>query len=129
MKLRLRNNSIRIRLTQKEVENFATFGRVEDVTEFGPDAEQRLAYALEMSGTSDQIRAVFACGRITLVMPKTGTEEWIDSDQVSFSSEQPIADGRSLKILIERDFACLKPRPGNDDEDAFPHPLAASQKC
>jgi hypothetical protein len=28
----------------------------------------------------------------------------------------------SLQILVEKDFACLTPRKGEDDGDAFPNP-------
>ncbi len=45
MKLRIRGNSVRLRLTRGEVEDFDREGRVEDAAQFGPGA--RLAYALE----------------------------------------------------------------------------------
>jgi hypothetical protein len=37
---------------------------------------------------------------------------------------QPIGEGATLAILIEKDFSCLTPRPGGDDDDCFSHPKA-----
>jgi hypothetical protein len=34
-----------------------------------------------------------------------------------------------LKILVEKDFACLAPREGEDESDMFPHPKAATDGC
>ncbi len=34
-----------------------------------------------------------------------------------------VDDGDSLKILVEKDFACLAPREGEDESDMYPHPL------
>ena len=49
--------------------------------------------------------------------------QWTESEQVAIKQEQNIGDGRTLLLLIEKDFACLKPRSGKDeDADAFPHP-------
>lgn len=31
--------------------------------------------------------------------------------------------GRTLRILIEKDFSCLEPRDGEEDTDTFAHPF------
>ncbi|GIT14245.1 MAG: hypothetical protein CM1200mP36_00010 [Gammaproteobacteria bacterium] len=37
--------------------------------------------------------------------------------------EQSLDDGGRLKILVEKDFVCLAPREGEEDEaDMFPNP-------
>ena len=41
-------------------------------------------------------------------------------------SELALEDGDSLKILVEKDFACLVAREGEDESDMFPHPAAGS---
>ena len=45
MKLRIQGNSLRLRLTQKEVAQLCEWGRVESVVEFSPG--QELVYLLE----------------------------------------------------------------------------------
>ncbi|MGH8167708.1 MAG: DUF7009 family protein [Woeseiaceae bacterium] len=41
---------------------------------------------------------------------------------------QPL-DGDELSILVEKDFACLAPREGEDDSDKFPNPLEGKATC
>ena len=43
--------------------------------------------------------------------------------------EQVLDDGAKLAILVEKDFACLAPREGEDESDMFPHPDAGSSAC
>jgi hypothetical protein len=122
MKLRLRHNSIRLRLTQSEVREFAENGSVEDGLEFG--ANTKFRYRLERSPEADSITANFKDGRITITVPENEGMSWAGSDQVGLRS-LPGSDGVGiLSILIEKDFACLEPR-GSEDDDAFPNP----RKC
>ena len=55
--------------------------------------------------------------------------QWAESENVSIASEQLLDDGGQLKILVEKDFACLAPREGEDESDMFPHPDADSESC
>ena len=59
----------------------------------------------------------------------TSAPEWVDSDEVSISSEQQLDQGGLLKILVEKDFACLAPREGEDESDMFPHPQQGEVTC
>jgi hypothetical protein len=122
MKLRVKNNSVRLRLTQAEVARLAENGRVEELIEFGVKPNQRFVYALEISTETEEIRAKLENNRITILIPKTRAEDWTQSDRTGMETEQNIGDGKTLRLLIEKDFACLEPRRGEDDADAFPHP-------
>jgi hypothetical protein len=46
--------------------------------------------------------------------------------QISLEAEQPLNADEKLKLLIEKDFACLVGRAAEEDAGAFPHPLAGS---
>jgi hypothetical protein len=52
---------------------------------------------------------------------------WAASELVSIDGEQGLDDGSVLRILVEKDFACLAPRAGEDESDMFPHP--GSEPC
>jgi hypothetical protein len=119
MKLRIRGSTIRLRLTQGEVARVASEGRVEDAIVFAPG--EKLVYALAL-GEGPSLRARYAPGRIDVTAPRAAAREWADSDRVGMEGEQPIEGGVALKILVEKDFACLKPRSDDDDADAFPNP-------
>jgi hypothetical protein len=113
MKLRIRGNSIRLRLTKSDVETFAADGRVEDSIDFG-DGKAKFTYALENSDRAQSF-AEFDGATITVFVPRGAAREWIGSDQVGIEAD-PTSGPR---ILIEMDFACLHERPGEPDDDAF----------
>lgn len=122
MKLRLRSNSLRLRLTKSEVARFAETGRVEEVIEFGLEPSQRLAYSLERDAENEEMRADFGHSHITVFVSRTAANEWTSTEQIAMETDQNIGAGKILHLLVEKDFACLEARPGEDD-DAFPHPL------
>ena len=119
MKLRIQGDSIRLRLTQSEVAHFAADGTVEATTHFGPG--RTLTYALQ-SADADDLSAEFGDGTLTVFVPRAWATPWAESEQVGFEGTRDAGDGRTLALLVEKDFECLHKRP--DEEDAFPHPLA-----
>jgi hypothetical protein len=123
MKLRIRGNSLRLRLTKSEVARFGAAGNVEDAVEFGGDPPQRLIYALVAASDIENTTARFENDRITVFVPKLQADRWTKSNRVGLEDEKPIAENRTLRILIEKDFACLEPREGEEDVDTFDHPF------
>lgn len=121
MKLRVRNNSIRLRLTQTEVAAFVNDGAVEESIEFGLNSEKHLIYRLEQAAV-ENICADFADGKITISVPSEQAENWLKTNQIGIKTEQYLSVGKTLKILIEKDFACFEQREGEDESDSFPHP-------
>jgi len=120
MKLRIRGSSLRLRITKGEVERLRAGQMVVETVPFGPSA---LSYALRVAETP-AIHAHFEAGRIEVEVPRALAEEWLGSERVGIAAEQVVGEGGPLQILLEKDFACLKPRQGDDDSDAFPHPGA-----
>ncbi len=117
MKLRLRGNSLRLRLTQTEVRDLAARGRVEESVGFGPGSQ--LVYTLRCG---DAFVARFAGGAVEVEVPTRDVKTWAESERVSLETEQPIGEGGTLRILVEKDWQCVRPRTGEDESDAFPHP-------
>jgi hypothetical protein len=121
VKLRIRGDSLRLRLTRGEVTSLREHGEVAETIHFGGRA---LEYVLR-SAEVDAPRASFVGDRIEVAIPRAAAETWAGSDQVGIEAEQEL-EGGSLRLLIEKDFQCLAPREGEDDSDAFPHPGAES---
>lgn len=119
MKLRLRGNSLRLRLTQGEVNDLVRCGSVEEKTAFGPEA--LLSYAIAL-GDAPSVSASFEAGAIRVTVPRAEARAWATSDRVGIEADQATFGGASLRVLIEKDFACLKARTGEDERDAFPNP-------
>jgi len=129
MKLRIRGNSLRLRLMRGEVERFGETGRVTETIRFGVSPREQLTYSLEASSDAKAIGAHFADNQITVTIPDTMARNWVDSDLITLDSNQPLetdAPESVLKILIEKDFVCLDRKDDPDNADAFPHPTG---KC
>ncbi len=119
MKLRIRGNTIRIRVSQGEMAEIAAVGLAEDAIEFGPGA--RLAYRVQVV-PEGPVGASYQVDCVSVSLPRALVEHWQGSDEVSIQAEQSLADGQVLKILVEKDFACLAPREEDDEGDLFPNP-------
>ena len=123
VKLRVRDNSIRLRLTRGEVDRMAAEGLVKASVPFS--AGVSFDYVLESSRACVDPSAFLSNNVLTVSLPEESTRRWASSDAVSISAEQALDDGQSLKILVEKDFACLAPRDGEDESDMFEHPASA----
>ncbi len=114
MKLRIKGNSIRLRLTQSEIASLRQGSSIEEIVRFSPTS--RLAYVLERGGT--ELAASFEGGRIAVRVPDALARELCDTDRVGVEG----AAG-DVHVLIEKDWQCLAPRD-EDESDHFPHPNA-----
>lgn len=120
MKLRIRGNTVRIRVSQSEMAELTEDGSTKDSIEFGP--ESRLSYRVEVV-SEGPISASYEGDCVCIRLPQAAIDRWQRPEEVAMEGEQPLADGRSLKILVEKDFACLAPREGEEDAGGlFPNP-------
>ncbi len=121
MKLRIRGDSVRLRVTRGEVEQLAAGTSIVEETHF-PDAV--LTCRLNVSD-NEEFTASFGDGVLVVSLPKSRTLDWTGSDEVSLFTEQKIEGAGTLSLLVEKDFSCLAPDPQRDaadDADSFPHP-------
>ena len=121
MKLRIRGDTLRIRLKRGEVEQVAAGSPIVEETHFPTSV---LTCRLELSADGD-FSADFQSGSLVVRLPSAEVLSWAGSDEVSLFAEQKLSDARSISLLIEKDFACLEPghhRDCDDDADTYPHP-------
>jgi hypothetical protein len=126
MKLRIKGNTLRLRLTQTEVARLGAEegGRVEDEVLFAPGVSLRYAIeARDGADAADAPRADYADGAVRVVVSASVARRWIASDDPGIAGEQPNGSADPLRILIEKDFACLHRE--SEDADAFPNPAHA----
>lgn len=116
MKIRIKDNSIRFRLTQSEVSELGRNGLISGNTEFPGNT---FTYAVERTEEST-LSAEFEANRMIVRVPAPMVSEWVSTDRVGF-------DGQSgkIKILVEKDFVCLD-NTLEDQSDNYPNPNA---KC
>ncbi|NOR36414.1 MAG: hypothetical protein GQ577_06665, partial [Woeseiaceae bacterium] len=125
MKLRIRENSVRLRLKRSEVDQIASGKSIVEETHF-PDSV--LTYRLDVSDDG-RFSTSFNEGNLAIRVPLSELAQWAETDQVSMVAEQALANSGTLSLLIEKDFSCLAPghhRPDEDDVDTYPHPESAS---
>lgn len=121
MKLRIKGDSLRLRLTQGEMRTLAERGEVEDRISFAGGA--KLRYRLRVEAENSAISASYESNLIYILVPRTLAERWWSTDLVTLSAIESVAPGE-LRIVLEKDWACLAPREGEDESDNFPHPEA-----
>ena len=98
MKLRIHQNSLRLRLNRSDVEQFRKTGICAECLRFGSGSQ--LTYM---------------------------AQEWSGSDQVSLSLNRTDVGGPSLSIEKDFQCLHRDETSPSDDLDAFPNPLAGDQ--
>jgi Family of unknown function (DUF7009) len=125
VKLRIKGDSLRLRLSQGEMRALAERGEVEDRIAFPGGAALR--YRLRVDQDNDVISAGYTSNLIDILVPRVLSERWCGTDLVTLSASQAMPQGE-LRIVLEKDWACLAPREGEDESDNFRHPLAGTGK-
>jgi uncharacterized protein DUF7009 len=115
MKLRIKGNSIRVRLSETEVNSLAEGTAVIEETCFPSSS---LAYKVQMSSAGS---VEFKDNVLTVNLAKADINDWATTDLVSISKEFPVIKGNILSILVEKDFKCLTVRP-EDESELYPNP-------
>ena len=114
MKLRIKNNSLRYRLTKSDVAQLSENGFLEDQVDF---AGQAFTYALQLTYDS-QLSATLTNNTITLFAPRFMIDELVETAKVGFEN-----NSGTLSLLLEKDFTCLD-NVAEDQSDNYPNPLA-----
>jgi len=113
MKLRLRGDTLRLRLRKSDIDTLAAVGRVEEFTPFG---KRLLVYSLNLDETAETPHAVLLDDEICVNLPKRQGMAWCRGKETSI-----VSAGVVPAVLIERDFvrsAVEEP----DDYDRFMNP-------
>ena len=113
MKLRIRDNSVGLRLTHDEVDTLRKQGVVSARTGFPGGRELR--YELESSPASVAPAAFFSDNVLTVRVPETAVLAWATTEQVTIEGEQVLVDGEKLTIAVEKDFSGCT-RAGDEGE-------------
>jgi hypothetical protein len=118
MKLRIKGNSIRIRLTKTEVSTIATAGYLQAETLF---VNNKLVYALQRVDEGNELTATLEQNKITVFVPSALTKDWPSNNIIGFEANMPLADNKTLYLLVEKDFVCLD-HTNEDQSDNYENP-------
>ncbi len=123
MKIRIKGDTLRLRLTQTEIQTLAETGLVKDAICFAPN--NSLNYCLKVADVA-HLQAQYLQHSIAVLMPHTMAQQFTTTNLVSCQHLDPSNNKNGLQLLVEKDFQCLQIRPNEDDSDAYPNPLNQS---
>jgi hypothetical protein len=122
MKLRIKGNSLRLRVTPSEVKQLLRDGAIREHIQLTPDPRDRFIYAITSSPSGATTTVAYHPGNITVSVPNAQLTYWACSEEVGVYADVTLGDDRVLSVNIEKDFACLD-RSDVDNEDTFPNPI------
>ncbi len=122
MKLRIKGNSLRLRISQTELAKLVESGSIEDTIYFAPAPDAKLTYALQVAAAGPDISVEYLPQRVTVLISAPAASHWATTDAVGIYGSASTGTS-SLELKVEKDFACLD---GDEplDDDAFPNPNA-----
>ena len=119
MKIRIKGNSVRFRLSKSEVDRFAREGMLHETTSFGQNV---FSYTVQCS-EEDIMTAEMVNAAVTLFVPVKQLMQWATSaSQVGISEKMDIGNNENLSLLLEKDFKCIDAIPAEDQSDFFENP-------
>jgi hypothetical protein len=119
MKLRIKGDSLRLRVAPSEVAGLMEAGRIEETIHFGLEEDARLTYALEVADM-DAIAVRHESSRVAVVLPTVMARRWAEGVEVGLYSTVAVSSGW-LEIAVEKDWACLD-RSDGENSDKFANP-------
>jgi hypothetical protein len=123
MKLRIKGNSLRLRVSRSEVARLLKRDRLEETIHFAPEANANFTYALQQEPSVSAPTVRYTENRVTVLIPVDQANTWCLTDQVGIAGNVRLGSLGSLDLLIEKDFACLD-RSDEDNHDTFANPKA-----
>ena len=124
MKLRIKGNSLRLRISRSEMETLVSSGSIEDTIYFAVGPEAKLTYTLRHALATSDVHVEYLPQQVHVVVSTEAAKSWAASDQVGIYGSSETSAG-PLELVVEKDFACLDGENPLDD-DAFPNPNAGS---
>ncbi|MDF2515010.1 MAG: hypothetical protein K0R59_306 [Sphingobacterium sp.] len=115
MKIRIKDNTVRLRLTRSEIDQLGTQGEVSGRTEF---IQQDLVYNIVQSATESLV-ASFVGHKITVGLSAEMIRELVQTERIGFEGQSG-----KVKLLVEKDFACID-NTTEDQSDNYPNPNLA----
>ena len=125
MKLRIKGNSLRLRVTPSEVKQLLRNGVIREHVQLTANPGDRLTYAVISCLSGAATTVAYQSGNITVSVPQGDLERWADGDDVGVYADVALGDDRMLSVTIEKDFACLD-RSDAENEDTFANPSLAA---
>jgi hypothetical protein len=118
MKIRIKDNSVRFRLSKSEVKQLCETNHIAKQTEF---ANIIFHYQIQVAANAEFLSADFNNNCITLFFPKSKADTWFVDDVITHQHNMDLPNGKQLFLLLEKDFVCLD-HTHEDQSDNYQNP-------
>jgi hypothetical protein len=125
MKLRIKGNSLRVRVSRSEVARLLAGDWIEETVHFTPETSAKFTYALRQESSVSRPTVQYTENRVSILIPADQANAWGVTGQVGIAENISLGHLGSLALLIEKDFACLD-RSDEDNEDTYQNPNAGT---
>jgi hypothetical protein len=125
MKLRIKGNTLRIRVSRSEVARLLAGDRLEETIHFSPAPVAKFTWALQQQQSLSRPTVRYTENRVAILLPADEAKIWGTTDQVGIAENMDLGNLGSLGLLVEKDFACLD-RSDEENEDTYPNPNAGT---
>ena len=125
MKIRIKDNSIRFRLSSTDLKTLKKKGKVVSRCKFGTDQEFKYSVVSKKNGNNEFLCVDLKKNHIRVELAESDVKEWIKTDLEGFDAymDNGNSGDDQLYVLIEKDWQCLVPR-NEDESDLYPNPNA-----
>ncbi len=123
MKMRIKGDSLRLRVLRPELARLLAGGRVEETIHFSAKPEASLTYALEIAAGAGETSVRYQPGEIVVALAAADARAWAQEDHVGVYKELRHGS-RAFSLVVEKDFACIE-AAGEDQPDTFENPQHA----
>ena len=127
MKLRIKGNSIRLRVSRSDLAKLAESGAIQDEVHFSDHPRDAWIYSIVQSQALSAPTVEFEERQVMVVVGDEDVRMWLGTDEVGIYFSIDIGVHGVLDVALEKDFACLD-RSDEENSDTFPNPLA-SEPC
>jgi integrase len=102
MKLRIKGNSLRVRVSRSEVTRLLAGDCLEETIYFTQDTSAKFAYALRQKASLSRPAVQYKENRIVILLPTDLAINWGVTDQVGIAENIALGKLGSLQLLIEK---------------------------
>jgi len=119
MKIRIKDSTIRLRLSKQEVSELEIHGKIN--SQFFVDQNTFFGYGIT-NNSSEEWKVKFENNNLEVFVPDIILQKFYNENEIGFDHNLYNGEENGLYILIEKDFQCLTPRAHEDESDLFTNP-------
>src|ERR1700749_5806 len=104
MKLRIEGNSLRLRVTQAELNRLKSGGEVAEIIHFGPELQGNLRYTLVTAEQLLPVMVSFNNSAIAVSIAPKEFESWLEESRDGIYAKLETGATGPLEVILEKDF-------------------------